>query len=172
MENDQKRNEKDARFKDIESFGQFLVYGPVGFLSRYWQDHFRYSIIGEESVDGQPAAVVQAVPTEEREDNYQIGRIWIGPNSQVLRLEIEPASLKDYVNEVITSPIGEFHKKLVWTIDYGVEKNGVRFPSRQRIQKYFVRETKKKLEERALKRETLFEYVGYKFFQVETEVKF
>ncbi len=137
MENGRKRNVKNATLKDIQNSGQFLIYGPVGFLSQYWQSRFRYSLVGEEVVDGLPAVIIQAVPTEKREDNDQIGRIWIGPDNQVLRVELEPTSLKEYEDEVLTSPLGEFHKKMIWTIDYSIEKNGVRFPGRQRIQKLF-----------------------------------
>lgn len=171
-DNGRKRHVRNSSLKNIENSSQFVVYGPVGFLSRYWQEHFRYSIIGQEEVDGLPAVVLQAVPSEERQDNYQIGRVWIGPDFQILRLELEAASLKEYEDEVLDSPVGEFHKRMVWTIDYAVEKNGVRFPSRQRIQKLFVRVNKDSVEQRALKRETLFEYLEYKIFQVETEVKY
>ncbi len=172
MENGRKRNVKNATLKDIQNSGQFLIYGPVGFLSKYWQSRFHYSLVGEEVVDGLPAVIVQAVPTENREENDQIGRIWIGPNFQVLRVELEPTSLKEYEDEVLNSPLGEFHKKMIWTIDYSIEKNGVRFPGRQRIQKLFVRETPAQVQQKALKKETLFEYVDYKFFMVETDVKY
>jgi hypothetical protein len=172
MDNGRKRNVPDSGLKNVGNSSQFLVYGPVGFLSRYWQQHFRYSILREDVVDGLPAVVIQAVPAEEREDNFQVGRVWVGPDSQVLRLELEPASLKDYEDEVLESPAGEFHKKMVWTIDYSVEKNGVRFPGLQRIQTYFVRENIDGVQQQALKRETLFEYVEYKFFRVDTEVRF
>jgi hypothetical protein len=172
VDNGRKLNVQVSGLKNIESWSQFPVYGPVGFLSRYWQNHFRYAIVGEDVVDGLPAIVIQAVPTEEREDNYQFGRVWIGPDSQVLRLEFEPASLKDYQDEVLNSPLGEFHKKMVWTIDYSVEKNGIRFPGRHLIQKFFVRETDDHVLQKALKRETLFEYGEYKFFKVETEIRY
>lgn len=171
-ENGKKKNMKNADLKHIKYSSQYPVYGPVGFFSFYWQNHFDYSIIGDDRVDNQPAVVILATPKEEREDNCQIGRIWVGRDFQILRLELEPASLKTYEDETIVSRLGEFHKKVVWTIDYTIEKNGVRFPGRQLIRELFVHDTADSFQQKAMKRETLFEYVAYKFFTVETDVKF
>jgi len=171
-ENGKKKNEKHVALKQTKYSAQLTIFGPVGFLSAYWQRHFNYSVIGEDRVGDVQALVIRAVPNEEREDNYQIGRVWIGPDSQVLRVEIEPASLEDYTDEILTSRLGDFHKRLTWTIDYSVEKNGVRFPGRQTIREEFVRTTPSGVEQKTLKRETVFDYLDYKFFVVETDVEF
>jgi len=171
-ENGEKKNEKHAALTQTKYSARLMIYGPVGFLSAYWQRRFNYSIIGEERIGNIQAIVVRAVPNEEREDNYQTGRVWIGPDSQVLRVEIEPASLKDYTDEVANSRLGDFHKRLTWIIDYSVEKNGVRFPGRQTIREEFVRTTPSGVEQKTLKRETVFDYLNYKFFVVETDVDF
>lgn len=90
-----------------------------------------------------------------------------------MRIEIEPASLEGYTDEVITDFQGDFHKRVTWTIDYSVEKNGIRFPGRQMIREEFVRTTAHGTrEQKTLKRETIFDYTGYKFFIVETDVNF
>lgn len=171
-ENGKKKEVKHAELKQTKYSARLMIFGPVGFLSAYWQRHFNYSVIGEDRVGDVQAFVIRAVPTEEREDNYQVGRIWVGPNARVLRIEIEAASLKEYTDEVITSRLGDLHKKLTWTIDYSVEKNGVRFPERQTIREEFVRTTATGFEQKTLKRETIFDYIGYKFFTVETDVNF
>ena len=171
-ENGEKRNKKHAPLTQTKYSARLTIYGPVGFLSSYWQQHFVYSVVGEERIGDVQALVIRAVPNEDREDNDQVGRIWIGPDFQVLRVEIEPASLEDYEDEVITSSLGDFHKKLTWTIDYSVEKNGVRFPGRQTIREEFIRTTANGFEQKALKRETIFDYLDYKFFIVKTDVDF
>lgn len=57
-------------------------------------------------------------------------------------------------------------------MDYTVEKNGVRFPGRQFIQEIFYRSSENGFQQKAVKRETRFEYNAYKFFVVETDVRF
>ena len=105
-ENGKKRNVKHAARILTKYSPRLMIFGPVGFLSAYWQQHFKYSVIGEDRVGDFQALVIRAVPTEKREDNCQAGRIWVGPDAQVLRIEIEPASLGEYKDEVIADPWG------------------------------------------------------------------
>ncbi len=171
-ENGKERREENADLKKIKYFSQYLVFGPVGFLSSSWQDHFQYEIIGEETLGDEQTLILRATPTEEREENYNIGRIWVGDDFQILRVEWEPASIQNYEDESFDSRLGEFKKSVVWTVDYAMEKNGVRFPSRQVIREFFIATPPRGTEYRALKHETIFEYVDYKFFIVETDIKF
>ncbi|UCE36561.1 MAG: hypothetical protein JSW00_13730, partial [Thermoplasmata archaeon] len=59
-------------------------------------------------------------------------------------------------------------KSLSWEVFYEVEKNGVRFPSRQLIKDIYLTEAGKQ-HPRYL---TTFVYDNYKFFTVETEIKY
>jgi len=170
--NGRKKNKKNANLNHLKYYSQYLIYGPVGFLSRYWQQHFQYSLIGKDTTDGEPVSIIQAVPNKVRLDNYNIGRIWINEDFQIVRLEWEPASIQNYENEVMTSRFGSFQKKVMWAVDYTYEKNGVRFPGRQLIQEVFFRNSDNGSEQKAVKRETRIEYNSYKFFTVETKVIF
>jgi len=170
--NGKKKNQENADLSHLKYHSQYLVFGPVGFLSRYWQKHFSYFLIGEDIIDGEPVSIIQANPNEVRLDNYSIGRIWVNEDFQIVRLEWEPASIQNYEDEILISRLGPFQKKVVWTVDYTVEKNGVRFPGRQFIQEIFYRESENGFRQKAVKRETRFEYNAYKFFIVETDVKF
>lgn len=170
--NGKEKNKKNANLNHLKYYSQYLIYGPVGFLSRYWQQHFQYSLIGEGTTDGESVSIIQAVPNKVRLDNYNIGRIWINEDFQIVRLEWEPASIQNYENEVMVSRLGQFQKKVLWRVDYTYEKNGVRFPGRQLIQEIFFRESDDGSEQKAVKRETKIEYNMYKFFTVETEVTF
>jgi hypothetical protein len=170
--NGKKKHKENADLSHLKYHSQYLIFGPVGFLSIYWQGHFSYSLIGEDTIDGEPVSVIKADPTEVRLDNYNIGRIWVNKDFQVVRLEWEPASIQNYEDEMLISRLGPFKKRVVWTVDYTIEKNGVRFPSRQLIQEIFFRESENGFEQKAVKRETQFTYEAYKFFIVETDVKF
>lgn len=166
------KNNKNADLNHLKYYSQYLIYGPVGFLSRYWQQHFQYSLIGEDTIDGESVSIIKAVPNKVRLDNYNIGKIWINEDFQIVRLEWEPASIQNYENEILISRLGPFQKKVMWAVDYTYEKNGVRFPGKQSIQEVFFRNSENGSEQKAVKRETRIEYNMYKFFTVETEVIF
>jgi hypothetical protein len=161
-----------ADLSHLKYYSQYLIFGPVGFLSRYWQNHFTYSLIGEDMIDGKRVFIIRADPKEVRLDNCNIGCIWINEDFQVVRLEWEPDSIQNFEDEILISRLGPFKKKVVWTVDYTVEKNGVRFPGRQSIQEIFFRDSENGRQQKAVKRETRFEYDAYKFFIVETDVRF
>ncbi len=169
-ENGRKTRVENADLSRLKYSSQYQLFGPVGFLSRYWQDRFAFSIVGEESLNGETAVVVRAVPREFREENFNIGRIWINEASQILRIEWEPDSILNYADEIITTSRGEFHKTVRWTVDYSFEKNGIRFPGRQLIQEIFYRDTPSGRRQQAVKRETTFTYRDFKFFVVDTDV--
>ncbi len=170
-ENGRKRNLENAGLPQLKYYSQYPFFGPVGFLSRYWQDHFKYSILGEETVNGERAVVIQAVPSEFREENFNVGRIWVNGASQIMRVEWEPDSIQNYEDEILSTPRGDFHKTVRWSVDYTIEKNGIRFPGRQLIQEIFYRDSPNSgIRQQAVKRETRFDYTNYKFFVVDTNV--
>ncbi len=168
--NGKKKHRENADLSHLKYYSQYLIFGPVGFLSRYWQNHFTYSLIGEDTIGGEPVFIIQAEPREVRLDNYNIGRIWINEDFQIVRLEWEPASIQNYEDEILILQQRPFQKKVVWTVDYTVEKNGVRFPGRQLIQEIFFQDPEGGFQKKAVKRETRFEFNAYKFFIVETDV--
>jgi hypothetical protein len=55
--------------------------------------------------------------------------------------------------------------RIVLTSDYGIEKNGIRFPSRYTVQETYARGVR-----RFQRSETTVVYDQYKFFTVETIV--
>jgi len=158
-----KRAELDVRYS-----AQYLVYGPVGFLSRYWQDYFDYEIIGEERIGEILATVLKATPKANNEENRNFARMWIDErDGSILQIEWEPESILDYEGKTIRSQAEELKTAVVWKVTYGIEKNGVRFPSRQHIQEFLEAEDKK----RYIRNEITTVFENYKFFIVETEIK-
>ncbi len=164
-ENKRKKNQEVSVLKDIRFSGQYLVFGPVGFLSRSWQSHFLYEVAGRETVDGKEAVLVRCEPQVRGGDNDNAGRIWLdAADASVLRIEWEPSSIQGYDGQ---APEG-FRKRVVWVVDYGTEKNGVRFPSRQVVSEFLLDEQNIKIP----LEEVAFEYRQYKFFKVGVEVKY
>lgn len=166
-ENGKEKHEKNAKLKIKRYTSKFLVYGPVGFLSRYWQQHFNYELISQDCIDGKKAVVISAVPKAPREENYNFGRIWVDEDDfSILKIEWDPKSIKNY-EEKIPSSIGDLKRNLTWTVSYGVEKKGIKFPSKQFIEEVITSHADKKHPKYIVN----IIYENYKFFTVETEVK-
>ena len=167
-ENGKKKEKKDAQLELQRYFAQYLVYGPVGFLSHYWQQHFDYAIVGREELDGRATLVITATPTKEREENYSFGKIWVDASDfSVLKIEWDPRSIPGY-SEDLDSSIGNLKREITWSVAYGIEKNGIRFPSFQKLEEVLINHTGN----RSTKYEVDILYDQYQFFIVETEIKY
>lgn len=167
-ENRRKKNEPNAELKISRYWAKYLVFGPVGFLSKTWQDQFSYTITDEEEIDGKETIIIQASPIFPRKDNYNFGKIWVDIDDfSIRKIEWDQKSILDFKEAVDTS-IGDLKRSLSWTVFYRVEKNGVRFPSQQIISEYLITHMGKA----HLKYNVIINYEDYKFFTVETEVKY
>jgi hypothetical protein len=162
-EGKKKRSVENAELKIEGMKTKFLAYGPVGFLSHYWQYYFKYEIVGKEEINGKKTIVIDAAPTEERVDNYYSGKIWVDENDySILKIEWVPKYIEGYEEDVT----GGIKRNVSWAAFYGVEKNSIRFPSKQLIEEYFITEAGKEYPNNL----TTINYDNYKFFQVEVDV--
>jgi len=163
-----KKKRKENAELEVKFSSKYIIYGPVGFLSRYWQDYFDYEIIGQERIDKKMATIIKATPKSNNEENKNFAKIWIHEeDGSILQVEWEPESIIDYKGKKIESEVGNLETAVVWRVTFGVEKNGVRFPSRQQIQEFLVTEGDK----RYIRNETITIFNNYKFFIVEYEIK-
>lgn len=166
-ENGKKRYKENAEPKIQRFLFQNIVFGPAGFLSRYWQRYFNFEIIGEEILEGNKALIVSATPSEPREENYNFGKIWIDEKScSIKKIEWMPESIQNFTPKV-SSSAGELKRELTWSVTYGMEKNGIRFPSQQKIQETLMSQAGKKHPKSTVS----ITYTDYKFFTVEVSVK-
>jgi hypothetical protein len=164
-ENKKEKHVENTKLKIQGYKAKFLVYGPVGFLSYYWQNHFIYEIIGHDEISGIKTIIISASPMQPREENYYFGKIWVDENDfSILKIEWDAKSIEGYEKKVSLGVT----KNLSWEVFFEVEKNGVRFPSRQIIKDIYLTEAGKQHP----KYLTTFVYDNYKFFTVETEVKY
>ena len=148
---------------------KYLVYGSVGYLSQYWQNYFSYEIIGQESLGEIQATIIKATPKPNNKENRNFAKLWINEkDSSILQIEWESESIYNFDEKNIASMAGEFRTVMMLKVTYGLEKNGVRFPSRQLIQEFLVSESG----ERYLRNEIITSFIDYKFFIVESEIKY
>jgi hypothetical protein len=143
-----------------------IVMGPLGLLSRERQAEHDYRILREERIDGKPAAVVEAVPKPGVAADHLFGIVWLRlEDASILKIEWNPASIDNYAGVRETAERFRMEPRIVLTSEYGVEKNGIRFPSRYVVQEAYGRGSR-----RFERSETAVVYDRYKFFTVETEV--
>ena len=86
----------------------------------------------------------------------------------ILQIEWEPQSIEGFESKTKESEIGDLKTNIVWRVAYAVAKNGVRFPSSQTVKEVYIGVGGKiyPIEEIS------FDYNSYKFFVVETEIKY
>ncbi len=175
-ENGKRKNEKNAPIKTKRFYSKRPVFGPIGLMGKKWQDNYDYKIIEEETIKRREVFVIEAKPKKTIEGKPNYGKIWVDKKDfSVLRIEIEQTSLAGFES---------FEKKIILdrnvlpfitiTHDYFIEKKGIRFPSKTVFDEKHERAGRRgigiKVKERVSK--TIIIYDKYKFFIVETEVKY
>lgn len=165
-ENEEKRYEKNALLKTKRFYSLRSVYGPVGLLSREFQEQYDYKLKKEDKVEGRIAYVIETTPKKGMEGKPNYGKLWIDKeNYSVIKIEFTQESLagyEDFVRKIKKQGI----KPIFTTIHYyGVEKKGIRFPSKTVFTEVYrpFRGTASKTE---------IEYSNYRFFTVDVEVKY
>ncbi len=169
-ENKQPRNEPDATLKTKLYKHKYLVYGPVGLLGEAWQPKHTYAYLGEDSVGGEKAYLIEASPWGQPEPNLVYGKVWVrAKDFAVVKIEWDQRSLGNYEKVLqMARTIGrEAEPRISITGYYGVEKNGLRFLDRLTLYEDYESGS-------AMFRasETTVLYKDYRFFVVETDVKF
>lgn len=164
------RKEPDAVLKTRIYKHQNLVFGPGGFFSSYWRPKHAYRYLGEEDVEGETAFIVEAAPAGPEEPGLIYGKAWIRQRDfAIVKIEWDQRSLGNFGKILATArAIGRQAEPRVSVVGYyGIEKNGIRFPDRLTIREDY-RST------RGIHRysEATVRYEEYKFFIVETEVRY
>ncbi len=170
-----KENGKDRRVEEAslgtERFNyKTLVFGPNGILGPLAQLHNKYSIDGSDKIWGRPAVTVRVVPLNPEEAHWLYGRAWLSPeDGSVFKIEWEEKSIGNYEEALAQAKKLNAKPIISFATEYEYEKNGIRFPSRYRINEDYQkwmgsisRLRKSELEVRCR---------DYKFFTVETEIK-
>lgn len=168
-ENGKKKNEKDAGLKTrIFSYSN-IIFGPAGLLSEFWQEYYDYKIIQREKFKRNKVIVIQATHIPHMKTTNLFGRIWVREDDfSIVKIEWEQESIQNY------ELIEEFAEKLSakpeleFLAEYAFEKNGIRFPSKCTITEAY----RHKRGGRFIRSKTTITYKDYKFFTVETEVKY
>jgi hypothetical protein len=167
--NGKKRDVKDAPLGTVMFRYENVLFGPIGLLDEDSQRLFDYALVGEATVGPERAAIIEAGPKPGARGTRPYGRIWIKEeDGSVLRIDWDPASLGNYRAIEEWTKAHDATPRITAYSEYGLEKNGLRFPSRNFSETATV--TKGGLETVSGRMSTV--YKDYKFFIVETEVKY
>jgi hypothetical protein len=161
---EQKKFLEETRFSGLSS-----LFAPLRVLAKDRQPRFNYRIIEEDKIHGKKAYLIEAVPKSGNEDGIWSARIWVDEESfQILKSEIEGVPVDGYEDILNDCAILNIKPIFSTTHEYGIEKNGVMFPSRSKVHAAYPGiDFRGPIEKMGID----LTYDKYKFFTVETEPK-
>lgn len=169
-ENGKKKNQKEAplKTKRFYSFRAFLA--PVGLLGRDGQNFFQYRFLGEDEVFSEKTYVLEAQPKVKTKDKPVFGKIWVAKEDfSVLKIEVDQESLAGF-EEIEKKVKIQSIKPVFRDIHFfEVKKNNLRFPSKTIFEEKY---RYKSLTSEIIVSRTEVEYMAYKFFSVDVEIKY
>ena len=169
-ENGKKKHEENAPLKTKKFFSKRAVYGPVGLLGKEQQGKYNYKIIKEQTIKRRKTYIIEVTPKINIEENPNFGKVWVDKEDfSVLKIEINQESLAGFEKLEQESKKQSMSPRITTTHDYFIEKNGIRFPSKticEELYLYGMRRIRTKLSE------TIITYDNYKFFTVDTKIKY
>jgi hypothetical protein len=144
------------------------LFGPIGLVGGSAQPGHDYRISGEETDKGRKVVIVEAVPKPSIDRPHCFGRLWIREDDgSVLKISWDQTSVGNFqAIQAYGRKIGA-EPELTSVTEYGQEKNGLRFPSQDTTEEAYVKHGKKYVQSL-----TTILYKDYRFFTVETEIRY
>jgi len=169
-ENGQKRNSLDAQLKTKRFHHKYIVFGPIGLLDQEQQKNYEYKILEDVTYKEEKVLVLEALPKTLNEMSALYGKIWIRKEDfAILKIEWNQESLENFEEIEKAAEVLNATPRITFISEYGFEKNKIRFPN-----KYSVEESYIPLlgGEEFVWSQTTVVYDSYKFFTVDTSVKY
>ncbi len=168
-QNGWKRKKKDAQLKTKRFHHKYIVFGPIGLLGQKQQEIIEYKILKEEFHEKEKIVILEASPKFPDDFNNLYGKIWIRRSDfNILKIEWEQVSLENFEGVEKIAKRLKAKPKITFVSEYAFEKNGVRFPSKYSVEENYILENGS----RYGMSKTIVIYDNYKFFIVETEIKY
>ena len=169
LENGRKTDEKNAPLKTSGCTYENIIFSPIVLLGEKWQPKHDYKVLREENALGKRALVIQVTPKPGEWLGYLYGTVWVGQDdSAILKIEWAQESIGNYGELELSAMNLGLKPDIILSGDYNLQKNGIRFPSA-----FSVSVACRYAHEREI---TLYKLAvaltAYKFFTVETEVKY
>ena len=167
--NGKKKRIQDQPLQTVVFRYENALFGPIGLLSKSWQAYHDYRLIGEDVIDKQKTVVIGATPKPDFATPHCFGSIWIREDDgAVLKIVWDQRSIGNFQSVEEWAKLHEAEPQITSFLEYGLEKNGLRFPSRNYTKNAYILKNGRKY----ANAEINILYKDYKFFTVETEVKY
>ncbi|MCJ7580217.1 MAG: hypothetical protein MUP98_06750 [Candidatus Aminicenantes bacterium] len=168
-ENGQEKNDLDAQLKTTRFHHKFIVFGPIGLLGQKQQKNYDYKILKNVNYKKEKAVILEALPKFPQENNTLYGKIWIRKKDfAILKIEWEQESLENFEEIEKIAERMNATPLITFISEYGYEKNKIRFPNKYSVEEIYI----SRRGGRFLRSETTVVYDNYKFFTVDTKVKY
>jgi hypothetical protein len=161
-----RQNGEETGLDTLTFFYTNVLFGAVDLLAASRQGFYRYEVKGRESQGGFPALVVEARPVQGLEVAANQGTVWLRQaDGAVLKIVWDVTSMAR--TAAIQAAAKEYRgiPQVLQVTEFGLEKNGIRFPARFRIEEAYVRQKGKKRVRSVLDAV----YRDYRFFTVEVD---
>ena len=170
-ENGQKKNDLDAQLKTKRFQHKYIVFGPIGLLGEKQQEVHEYKIVKEVMYKREKAVILEASPRFPDGINTLYGKIWIRKKDfAILKIEWEQESIENFEGIEKLAEELEAKPKITFISEFGFEKNKIRFPSKYSVEERYIPISG--VIESLLWSQTTVIYDNYRFFTVETGVKY
>ncbi len=146
-----------------------ILLAPVQLLDDRFSEYYSYRLLGRETIDRTETWILEVAPRLTGVTRYLGAKLWLSAaDSSVLRIEWDPSTFGRYEAILARAESYKANPEVRSVSEFGVEKNGLRFPSADLTEEAY-RAGDGKLFVRA---RTSIVYKGHKFFTVETEATF
>jgi len=167
-ENGKKKKNKDAVLTTTTVRVENALFGPIGLLGAAAQDLHEYRIAGEETEKGKKVLILEATLKASLDRVHCTGRIWVREDdASILKIAWDQTSVGNFEIIQETAKKMNAEPRLTSVTEYGQEKSGLRFPSKDTTEEGYLKHGR--VQVRSL---TTILYKDYKFFTVETQVKY
>jgi hypothetical protein len=144
-----------------------VAFGPSAFDEKE-RHHYDFVLLGWETYRGRQTLLVESKPKLDAGFIPLWGKYWIDPEkASFIRVELAQQSIGDFAYLEKKAMAFQAIPQAIQTIEYGVEHEGMRFPSRFFLEEAYVDKDKERFVLSSL--EVLYE--DYKFFKVNIDVK-
>jgi tetratricopeptide (TPR) repeat protein len=166
--NGRKTRQEDVPLETVTYQYEKLIFGPIGFLAKGWQNHFDYKILGEEDYNGEKAIVLEVLPLRWSNINLRGGKIWLkASNMAVLKIQFMPKYLvTNFVRALENATWNNAELHIDFICEFNVERSGIRFPSKYLIEESHISPNG----ERKIKSKIDVTFKDFMFFAVASEV--
>lgn len=167
-EDGRKMKEDNAELATQTIRVQNALFGPIGLLGEQWQVLHDYRIIGEEVREKKKIVIIEAVPKPSAPRPHCFGTVWVREDDgSIVKIAWNQESVGNFLAIQQTARRLKAEPQLTSLTEYDQEKNGIRFPSKDTTEEAYLKNGKKYVQSL-----TTILYKDYKFFTVETEVRY